>query len=93
MRNRIQKSMVFVLTMSIMISYLLVTIVIYRQTLNIRRGELVQEAEYIRAAINISGEEYLSTMDEVSGNTRMTWIGKDGKVLYDTVPEKSFRKL
>ena len=84
MRNRIQKSMVFVLTMSLLISYILVTIVIYRQTLNIRRGELVQEAEYIRAAINISGEEYLSTMDEVSGNTRMTWIGKDGKVLYDT---------
>lgn len=84
MRNRIQKSMLFILSMSLLISYMLVTVVIYRQALNIRRGELVQEAEYIRAAIDISGEEYFSTMDKVSGSTRVTWIGSDGKVLYDT---------
>ena len=43
-----------------------------------------QEAEYIRAAIEISGEEYFGTMDKVSKRTRVTWIDKDGKVLYDT---------
>ena len=84
MRNRIQKSMIFVVTMSLLISYILVTLVIYRQALNIRRSELVQEAEYIRAAIEISGEEYFGTMDKVSRRTRVTWIDKDGKVLYDT---------
>ena len=84
MRNRIQKSMIFVVTMSLLISYILVTLVIYRQALDIRRSELVQEAEYIRAAIDISGEEYFGTMDKVSKNTRVTWIDKDGKVLYDT---------
>ena len=84
MRNRIQKSMIFVVTMSLLISYILVTLVIYRQALDILRSELVQEAEYIRAAIDISGEEYFGTMDKVSKNTRVTWIDKDGKVLYDT---------
>ena len=84
MRNRIQKSMIFVVTMSLLISYILVTLVIYRQALDIRRSELVQEAEYIRAAIDISGEEYFGTMDKVSRRTRVTWIDKDGKVLYDT---------
>ena len=84
MRNRIQKSMIFVVTMSLLISYILVTLVIYRQALDIRRSELVQEAEYIRAAIDISGEEYFGTMDKVSKRTRVTWIDKDGKVLYDT---------
>ena len=84
MRNRIQKSMIFVVTMSLLISYILVTLVIYRQALDIRRSELVQEAEYIRAAIEISGEEYFGTMDKVSRRTRVTWIDKDGKVLYDT---------
>lgn len=69
MRNRIQKSMIFVVTMSLLISYILVTLVIYRQALDIRRSELVQEAEYIRAAIDISGEEYFGTMDKVSKNT------------------------
>ena len=44
MRNRIQKSMIFVVTMSLLISYILVTLVIYRQALDIRRSELVQEA-------------------------------------------------
>ena len=85
MRNRIQKSMIFVVTMSLLISYILVTLVIYRQALDIRRSELVQEAGYIRAAIEISGEEYFGTMDKVSKRTRVTWIDKDGKVLYDTV--------
>ncbi len=80
----IQKSMIFVVTMSLLISYILVTLVIYRQALDIRRSELVQEADYIRAAIEISGEEYLGTMDKVSRRTRVTWIDKDGKVLYDT---------
>ena len=84
MRNRIQKSMIFVVTMSLLISYILVTLVIYRQALDIRRSELVQEAGYIRAAIEISGEEYFGTMDKVSKRTRVTWIDKDGKVLYDT---------
>ena len=76
MRNRIQKSMIFVVMMSLLISYILVTLVIYRQALDIRRSELVQEAEYIRAAIDISGEEYFGTMDKVSKNTRVTWIEK-----------------
>ena len=48
MRNRIQKSMIFVVTMSLLISYILVTLVIYRQALDIRRSELVQEAESIK---------------------------------------------
>ena len=85
MRNRIQKSMIFVVTMSLLISYILVTLVIYRQALDIRRSELVQEAGYIRAAIEISGEEYFGTMDKVSKRTRVTWIDKDGKVLYDAI--------
>ena len=46
MRNRIQKSMIFVVTMSLLISYILVTLVIYRQALDIRRSELVQERIY-----------------------------------------------
>ena len=88
MRNRIQKSMIFVVTMSLLISYILVTLVIYRQALDIRRSELVQEAGYIRAAIEISGEEYFGTMDKVSKRTRVTWIDKDGKVLYDMIRKR-----
>ena len=79
MRNRIQKSMIFVVTMSLLISYILVTLVIYRQALDIRRSELVQEAGYSRAALEISGEEDFGTMDKVSTRTRVTWIEKDGK--------------
>ena len=60
MRNRIQKSMIFVVTMSLLISYILVTLVIYRQALDIRRSELVQEAGYIRAAIEYPEKNILA---------------------------------
>ena len=85
MRNRIQKSMIFVVTMSLLISYILVTLVIYRQALDIRRSELVQEAEYNRAAIEISGEEYFGTMDKVSKRTREHGSIKTEK--YFMIPE------
>lgn len=84
MRNKIQRSMVLVVSLSLLISYVLVTAVIYRHTLTIMKEELGQEADYIRAAIEISGEEYLGTMDRVRQKTRVTWIDTDGEVRYDS---------
>lgn len=84
MRRKIQRSMLLILSGALFISYLLLTVVVYRQTLNIMEGELAQEAEYIKAAVEISGEYYLEDMDNVRKDTRVTLIAEDGTVLYDS---------
>lgn len=84
MRTKIQKSMVFVLSITLLISYVLMTVVVYNQNLNLLKREVRQEARYIRTAVNISGPAYLEQMDEVDVRTRVTRIDIDGTVLYDS---------
>lgn len=84
MRARIQKSMVFVLGLTLLISYLVLTLAVYSQNLNLLKTEVRQEARYIKTAVNISGPSYLEQLDEVDVRTRVTRINKDGTVLYDS---------
>lgn len=84
MRKKIQKSMILVIFTTLLISYAIMTVVVYRQTINLLEEEMRQEADYIRAAVEISGAAYLEEMDAVRENTRVTLIGTDGNVLYDS---------
>lgn len=89
MRNKIHRGTLFAVSLSLLISYILLTFAVYNQTLTIMRQELEQEADYIRTAIEISGDEYLATMDQVIQSTRTTWIDADGDVLYDSGKDQS----
>lgn len=84
MRRRIQKSMVLVIFLTLLTSYLLLTVVVYRQNLDVLESEVRQEARYIQTAIDISGPTYLEKLDGVDVRTRVTHINKDGSVLYDS---------
>lgn len=84
MRSKIQKSMILVLCITLVISYLLLTVAVYNQTFQSLQIEVEQEAQYIKEAINISGTEYLEAMDNVQQNTRVTVITPDGDVVYDS---------
>ena len=84
MRKKIQQSMILVITITLLITYAITTLVVYRQTIDIIEEEICQEADYICTAIGISGEEYLVTMDAVRKNTRVTLIDEQGNVKYDS---------
>ena len=84
MRSKIQKSMMLILCITLLISYLLLTVVVYNQTFQNRQTEVEQEARYIKEAIDISGTEYLEAMDNVQQNTRVTVIATEGNVVYDS---------
>lgn len=84
MRSKIQKSMILVLFVTLLVSYGIMTGIIYQRNLNLLKGEVRQEARYIRTAINISGTGYLEQLDEVDVRTRVTQISEDGDVLYDS---------
>ena len=84
MRKRIQRSMVMVLAVTLLLSYIILTLLIYNRNLSTLESEVRQEAKYIQAAINISGSQYMEEMDGVDWSTRVTQIDENGDVLYDT---------
>lgn len=88
MRQKMQHSMVFVLTATLVIAYIFLTGIMYHQTVTTVEEEIHREADYISKAVQISGTEYLNQMDEVRANTRITWISAEGTVLYDSTEDE-----
>lgn len=84
MRAKIQRTMIMLLTITLLISYVVFAVVAYTQNLELLKSEVRQEAEYIRTALEVSGAAYLEKMDNVDENTRLTLIDSDGTVLYDS---------
>ena len=76
--------MTLVITTTLLVTFALLTLVVYRQNVAAMEDEMKQEADYICKAIEIAGTGYLDEMDEVRRSTRVTWIDRDGKVLYDS---------
>lgn len=84
MRVKIRRSMTLILGITLLASYALLSVFFYRQNMDMLRAEIRQEAHYICEAVRISGPEYVAELDNVQVNTRLTWIDKDGTVLYDS---------
>lgn len=84
LRNKIQKSMILVIVTTLLIAYGMTTVVVYRQNVGVMEREIRQEAQYIRAALRDAGEGYLDEAASVQKETRLTLIGQDGQVLYDS---------
>ena len=53
----------------------------YRQTMDDAYETLRGEASYVERGVKIGGIEYLKSLDSTN---RITWIGADGSVLYDS---------
>ena len=88
MRQKIQRSMVIVIAITLGITYVLLTAIIYSRTVRLMEAEIRQEADYICKAVEISGPGYLKQLDLVQESTRITWVDEEGHVLYDSVDEE-----
>ena len=84
MRLKIQKSMMVILAVTLVLFYVILSVILYNQNLSVLRAEVRQEAKYICTAVNISGTEYLEQMVNIDESTRVTRIDADGSVLYDS---------
>lgn len=84
LKKKMQNSMILVVLTSLILTYGTMIFVVYYQTMEILKDEIQQEADYIEAAVSISGVSYLEDMDEVRENTRVTLIDDSGEVLYDS---------
>ena len=58
LKNKIQNSMTLVVMTTLLIAYVITTFVVYRQTLDLMENEIHQEADYIKTAIEETGESY-----------------------------------
>ena len=76
--------MMLILAVTLLLFYALLAMILYNRNISILESEVKQEAHYIQAAVNITGAEYLEQMGDADRNTRITWIGKDGEVFYDS---------
>ena len=79
MRKKIQRSMVMVLAVTLLLSYIILTLITYNTNLSTLESEVRQEAKYIQRAIDISGTKYLAEMDAVDWGARVTCITADGQ--------------
>ena len=60
MRQKMQHSMVFVLTATLVIAYIFLTGIMYRQTVTTVEEENNRELDYIKKEVQISGTEDLN---------------------------------
>ena len=84
MMRKIQKSMMVILAVTLVLFYVILSVILYNHNLSLLQSELQQEAKYICAAINVAGAQYLQEMDEAAAQTRVTQIDEEGNVLYDS---------
>ena len=84
MRKKIQKSMMLILGITFILFYSIISVFLYRRNLTLLESEVQQEARYICSAIEVSGSDYLEQMSKVDSQIRITLIGENGTVLFDS---------
>lgn len=84
MKKRLRKSMILIVFVTLIITCGCTTWVMYRQTMDVIRKDMAQEAAYIRRTVELFGTEHLQQMDRVERRTRVTLIDSDGTVQYDS---------
>ena len=52
MRLKIQKSMMVILAVTLVLFYVILSVILYNQNMSILRAEVMQEAKYICTAVN-----------------------------------------
>ncbi|MEG2303919.1 MAG: ATP-binding protein [Lachnospiraceae bacterium] len=84
MRHKIQKSMNLVLGITLLLSFGLLTVVLYNMSLQTMKKEVKQETIYIETALNAMQGTDIKQLKQFETHTRLTLIDAKGRVLYDS---------
>lgn len=85
MTKKIFRSTIFVVTVVLILSFTVITGILYENFSEDLRIQLNDELRLAAYGVNLAGEEYLRDAD--SSNYRLTWISQNGMVLYDTAAD------
>ena len=83
MKQRIFKSMCVLSLSTILISFIMISIVLYNTFYQDTRDSLRQKGWYIAAGLNSDPDNYLPRLDALDNEIRITLIDQDGSILYD----------
>lgn len=92
MKKRIYRNMCLVTLVAILFSAILTSFLYYQNLEKQMRQELVTEAKYLEAGMDLSGEHYLTNITKImnsSNRNRITWVAADGTVLFDNMADAS----
>ena len=84
MKRKISLSMCCIAAISVIITAIMISALLYNRNYNKLKSNIENEAEYMAEAMNFNGVEYLDSVKDVSPS-RITWIDKTGNVIYDNV--------
>ncbi len=87
MTRKIFRSIFAVATAVLILSFIVITGVLYNHFSLVQKRQLGTELYLLSEAVQISGEEYLMGLN--AKGYRITWVDRDGTVLYDTQAEAS----
>ena len=81
--------------LAVILSAVMATLVYYRNMADEMRREIVTEARYLEAGIELSGPAYLENLSGSIADTtrsRVTLVAEDGTVLYDNYAAAAGRR-
>lgn len=61
-KKKIQQSMTVILTVTLVLAYVILSVILYNRNMNLLQTEVKQEAAYIREAINLSVQCFRPSM-------------------------------
>ena len=82
MTKKIFRSIVFAVAVVLVISFSVVTLVLYNNFSQVSTDKLADQLNIVSTSVELMGDDYLSAFQ--SENYRVTWIDTDGTVLFDT---------
>ncbi len=87
MTKRIFFSLLLVAAVTLLASLVIVTAIMYTYSANIQQTQLKTELNLAAQGVAQQGQDYLAALDGES--YRLTWVGAEGQVLYDTQSDPS----
>ncbi len=82
MTKRIFRSIVAAATVVLFLSYSIITGILYHHFSENEKTRLREELNLAAQGVEMNGEQYLKRLTD--SNYRITWVGEDGTVIYDT---------
>lgn len=89
MRQRIFKQVSILVVMSVFLTFIAASVVMYGEFNTTMKQGVRDEVEFLRAGIEILGEEYVYRTDGDLTASRITLTSGDGTVLFDSLIESS----
>ena len=86
MRQRIMSHVTVLVVLSVLLTYLAASLVMYQKYSGNMQADVIKEAEYIRYALENVGEEYLARDLGQLTTSRITVISSQGEEIYDSNP-------